>query len=103
MTATSYAEILHEYVKADGTVVVPPSFDHLPDDGTREDAIIAWSESFFFDASGDPNGNRQRRFCSADRTPVTIHVVGTSETAICGRGHRWLRTFGPNDQYIQTQ
>lgn len=33
--------------------------------------------------------------CSADGTPVSAGVVGTSEYAGCQRGHRWEQTFGP--------
>ena len=101
------ADVLAELVARDGQVVTMPNFSRPtatdyrndPDMAVErasavEDAEISWMAI---------NQIRVHQFCSVDRSLVQIHVVGTSETATCANGHRWLRTFGERDGYRQVQ
>ena len=101
----SPADILVELVGQDGRVIAMPTFRRQTDDEWRIDINAALAMNDRADTAEidwmEENEIRIHRFCSVDRNLVTIRVAGTSETAICPNGHRWVRTFGENDGYRQ--
>jgi hypothetical protein len=99
------ADILVELVNRDGHVVTMPTFVRPTEQEWVSDMDAAIAKNERADNAEidwmEENEIYVHRFCSVDRTRVTIHVAGTSETATCPNGHRWLRTFGENDGYRQ--
>lgn len=99
------ADILTELVDPNGNVVTMPTFRRPTDvewaadlDAAVEMNSAAEADEIWWMEQNDIGSNW---FCSVDRTAVTIRVVGTSETASCPSGHRWLRTFGEHDGWRQ--
>jgi hypothetical protein len=101
----SAADILAELVNRDGSRTTLPSFRRPTDREWQSDPEAAAERNAQVDEAEitwiQDNQVQVRWVCSADRSLVTIHIVGTSETATCRGGHRWLRTFGEHDGYRQ--
>ena len=101
---SEYAEILVEHVDRNGAIVDPPDFGFPSESLWESDLAAAIRQEEEADARAIAwyEAHPIRRVCSRDLTVVTVHVLGTSETAMCGYGHRWSCLFGEHDGYVQT-
>lgn len=101
------ADILVELVDRSGNVVAAPTFPRPTDEEWQSDPEGAAERNAWADEQEinwkEGNGIYARWRCSADRSIVTIHVAGNSETATCKGGHRWVRLFGEHDGYRQVR